>query len=315
MFLCVAPLFTSADFDAGTVIIRKPGKYRLCENISFRPNFPVNMTDDDFETLFNADLDKYSPNAFGLGFFAAIAVEADDVEISLNGYTIEQSPEHALMQRFFSVFTTGSTPFIKNAGPSQFVGAKEKFFAASNLVIKGPGTIGRSSHHGIQGNENRNVQVRDIVFRDYEVAAVSLNNVDGLYIHNCTIQRNREDIPVVGSFSAAMFIRPYIKKLKENGYSMFLRGEEVSASKVYDNLITATRNVFEDVMEKGFIDASSHPEEYHLFDNPKRVIDGPCYGFLGKLSETRSNRGDQRLQARWNLIPFCFHSRSKCSSW
>jgi hypothetical protein len=85
------------DFDLGTLIIRKPGKYRLCENISFRPNFPLDMTDDDFETLFDADLDKYSPNAYGLGFFAAIAIESHHVEIDLNGYALEQSPEHALM--------------------------------------------------------------------------------------------------------------------------------------------------------------------------------------------------------------------------
>jgi hypothetical protein len=280
MFLfCLSIL---VDFDAGTVIIKKSGKYRLCENISFRPNFPVTMTEDNFENLFDPDFDKYSPNEFGLGFFAAIAIQAHDVEIDLNGYTLEQSPEHALMQRFYANLELGSAPFIKHVGPSQFVGENDKFVPARNIVIKGPGTLGRSSHHGIHGNENRNVEIRNVVFRDFEVAAVSLNNVDGLIIQNCDIQHNRRDVPVVGLFSAARFILPYIKKLRENGYSMFIRGEMVSASKVYESLITATKNVFDDVTEKGFIDANSHPEEYHLFDNPKRVVDGPCYGLLGK---------------------------------
>ena len=42
---------------------------------------------------------------------------------------------------------------------------------------------------------------------DFEVAAVSLNNVDDLEISNCNIIRNRQDVPVVGMFSAARFIR------------------------------------------------------------------------------------------------------------
>jgi hypothetical protein len=70
------------------------------------------------------------------------------------------------------------------------------------VVIKGPGNLSRSSH-GIHGNENRNVEIRNVIFRDFEVAAVSLNNVDGLNIQNCEIQHNRRDVPIVGSFSAA----------------------------------------------------------------------------------------------------------------
>jgi hypothetical protein len=298
-------LLFAADFDAGTVIISKPGNYRLCENISFRPNFPVDMTDDAFEDLFDPDLDVYSPNAFGLGSFSAIAIEADDVTIDLNGFTLEQSAEHALLQRFFALIELASAPFIKNVGPSQFVGEKEKFGFATNVRIVGPGTLGRSSHHGIHGNQNRGVTIRNVDFRDFEVAAVSLNNVDGLKIQNCNILHNRWDVPVIGAFSSARFIRPYLKKLIENGYSMFIRGEEVPASKVYDDVITAIRNVYDDVMEKGFIDPSIHPEEHRLFDNPKRVVDGPCYGFLGKKTLLKEHR--IFLQASLVSQPFvCF---------
>ncbi|KAG7337206.1 hypothetical protein IV203_013850 [Nitzschia inconspicua] len=269
-----------ADFDNGTVIISKPGMYRLCENISFRPNFPVEMNDIVFEQLFDPDLTAYNPNAFGLGFFCAIAIQSNDVELDLNGFTLEQSPEHALMQRFFALIELASAPFIKNVGPAEFVGEKGHFAAATKVVIKGPGTLGRSSHHGIHGNQNRDVTIRKVTFRDFEVAAVSLNNVDGLKIQRCNVLHNRWDVPVTGIFSAARFIRPYVKKLMENRYSMIIRGEEVWAAKVYNDLITAIRNVFDDVVANGFIDASAHPEEYRLFDNPKRVVDGPCYGFL-----------------------------------
>ena len=60
---------------------------------------------------------------------------------------------------------------------------------------------------GIHGNENSDVTISDVTFRDFEVAAVSLNNVDGLTIENCIVERNRHDVPVLGLFSSARFIR------------------------------------------------------------------------------------------------------------
>lgn len=60
---------------------------------------------------------------------------------------------------------------------------------------------------GIHGNENTNVKIAAVEFRDFEVAAVSLNNVDTLEISDCDIVQNRHDVPVVGLFSAARFLR------------------------------------------------------------------------------------------------------------
>ena len=60
---------------------------------------------------------------------------------------------------------------------------------------------------GIHGNENTNVLIANVEFHDFEVAAVSLNNVNGLEISDCNVARNRHDVPVVGLFSAARFIR------------------------------------------------------------------------------------------------------------
>jgi hypothetical protein len=65
---------------------------------------------------------------------------------------------------------------------------------------------------GIHGNENSNILIRDVTFRDFEVAAVSLNNVDNLRIQDCQVLRNRQDVPVSGMFSAARFLR-YVKHL------------------------------------------------------------------------------------------------------
>mmetsp|Transcript_12613 Transcript_12613/g.27388 ORF Transcript_12613/g.27388 Transcript_12613/m.27388 type:complete len:88 (-) Transcript_12613:3020-3283(-) len=60
---------------------------------------------------------------------------------------------------------------------------------------------------GIHGNENTNIKIADVEFRDFEVAAVSLNNVDNLEISGCNVVKNRHDVPIVGLFSAARFIR------------------------------------------------------------------------------------------------------------
>lgn len=271
------------DFANGTLIINVSGVYGLCEDISFCPNAPVvssdgTLPDDAFDPIFPSAI--YDEHAFALGFFAAISICTDNVTILLNGYTFDQCEAHALMQRFFSIIELAAEPFIGGAGPHMFVGPNETFTCGNNIAILGPGVMGRSSHHAIHGNGNKNVTVRDILFRDFEVAAVAINKVDGLQIINCVVDGNRQDVPVVGLFSAARFIRPYMKYLKEHSYSMSLRNQVVSASTVYDKLIASINNVYKDVMSIKQIDAIAHPDEYRLFNNPHRVIDGPCYVFL-----------------------------------
>ena len=144
------------------------------------------------------------------------------------------------------------------------------------------------AHHlisslGIHGNENTNVIISDVTFQDFEVAAVSLNNVDGLVISKNTISGNRKDVPITGMFSAARFIRPYGKYLKDMNYSLKDSSGAVwkTAEQAYDDLIVSINNVYEDVIYNGgTINSDTHPVEHHLFDNPHRVVDGPCYALL-----------------------------------
>lgn len=63
-------------------------------------------------------------------------------------------------------------------------------------------------------------------------------------------------------------------------YSMTLRGSNTTAAEVYSKLVSSIANVYRDVMNSGFIDKKAHPTEYKLFNNPHRVVDGPCYVFL-----------------------------------
>ena len=161
---------TSSDFEHGTLIIDKPGRYRLMESVSFEPKTNGQLSKDAPETWMYPDraLDggKYASPAYNLGFFAAIAITSDNVTLDLNGHTIEQSKNHALIQRFFSVIELNSSPFPANTGPTDF-GDETTFKAAHNVVIRN-GKTGRSSHHGIHGNSNNNIKLIGLEVTDFE---------------------------------------------------------------------------------------------------------------------------------------------------
>lgn len=178
----------------------------MCEDITFNPN-PPSETVPPCEAFTPEFGDVYDENSFGLGFFAAIAIAADGVDLYLNGHTLEQSKGHALIQRFYANIELNNSPFIAGAGPAQFVGDGDTFHPSSYVRILGPGKLGRSSHHGIHGNNNANIEISNVAFEDFEVAAISLNNADGVQIRDNTVIGNRKDVPVTGMFSAAHFIR------------------------------------------------------------------------------------------------------------
>ena len=284
-------LLSQSDFEDGTYEISEPGVYRLAEDISFNPH-PVGSLGEDgvtrldaysaglpFRSQMGKTAGQYDPAAYGLGFYAAMTIFADGVTLDLNGHTIDQHAEHALLQRFFAVIELADRPFVPSQGPHGF-GAKIR--SASNVTIKN-GTIGRSAHHGIHGNGNRNVKIKNVDFVDFEIAAVALNGVEGLKVIETTA-RNREDVPVIGTYSNARFIAAYLDWLVITGSSTTLRvqGIEQSASQIQAALRKSVNAVFEDVIEdgEGFINPTEHPDAYALFHNQHGIIDGNSYGFL-----------------------------------
>ena len=302
------------DFTHGTYIIDQPGVYVLGENISFNPNSrdelqalwasgELNLPNqvDAYGSsmpLFNQflfgpgssfspggpDDARYDPAAYGIGFFAAIAIATDDVELDLNGFTIEQSAEHALMQRFFAVIELADQPFIPSQGPADF---GSRLSAAHRVKIHN-GTIGRSAHHGIHGNANSDVEISDVRFVDYEVAAVALNGADRVEIRN-VVARNRKDVPVLGTFSSAMFIKSYVDDLVRAGSATTLtvNGTLLTAADIQQDLREVINNVHGDIVvrkhtagDRVAIDEQTHPVEFGLFHNKHGVIDGNSYSFL-----------------------------------
>ncbi len=314
-------------FSGGTLIIdTEDGYFKLGESIEFNPNPlgtlvtkadaglvpPGDPTADNIialdaslagrPLLSQYDLDGpgpdqgYDPAAFGIGFFAAIAIPADDVTVDLNGYTLEQSEEHALLQRFYANIELASAPFIPGQGPHDF---GSTFDPANNVTILN-GTLGLSSHHGIHGNRNENVTIQNIKFKDFEVAALALNGVDGAVIEDVTAT-NRKDVPVLGTFSNALFIVPYINYLAywdaRDGDTDLVLDLPTGSLSIFDiqaGLVNAINNVYEDVIgrepnhrrrprkhsKRGSINPSRHEDEFNLFHNPFGVVDGNAYGIL-----------------------------------
>lgn len=316
-----AIVLTEADFAFGTYIIDQPGTYILGEDISFNPNSPATLTEavetgaipPDLAAMLglSAPVDayhagsplftqfayspvefspggpldaRYDPAAYGVGFFAAIAITAEDVVLDLNRHTIEQSAEHALLQRFFAVIELADQPFITGQGPSGF---GDDIESAKNVHIMN-GTIGRSSHHGIHGNANENVKVTNVDFVDYEVGAIALNGVQGLSVVNVNAT-NRKDVPVLGTFSSAQFIKPYVEDLIRSGSTTTLTvgGVEMTATDIRDALQVAINNTHADLVAspnivdgRPQIDPVAHPDEYAVFHNREGLIDGNSYSFL-----------------------------------
>jgi len=276
----------AADFDEGTLIIDRPGAYKLCEDITFKPMVKSIESSDDPLEAFQPDFStgKYDPRAYGLGFFAAISVATSEVQLYLNGHTLQQSREHQIAQRFYANIELASAPFIATTGPHEFVGTDEdtnpppsELKSARDFYLFGPGVIGRSSHHGIHGNGNQKIQISGVTFQDFEVAAVSLNEVDGLEISDCIVIRNSRDVPLNGMFSAAHFITPYAKYLAENYPNRqisFGWGRTRTSVELYEALVQAKKEAYQTVIQR------TGDAVDPLFRNQLGVIDGPWYVLL-----------------------------------
>ncbi|CAE8641398.1 unnamed protein product [Polarella glacialis] len=168
------------DFRKGTYRIKLPGVYKLMTDIEFYPSPQTNFFPPENSTEYPLR------NGYHLGFFAAISIETSGVVIDLNGKTIRQSRAHHLLQRFFAVIELASRPFIAKVGPPQFGIVTEEINFATDAVIEN-GILGLSSHHGIHGNRNSRIFLKNLVIRDFEVGGISLNGAEELLIQNVTI--------------------------------------------------------------------------------------------------------------------------------
>lgn len=249
------------DFSKGTYIINKPGYYVLKENIVFNPN-----PDNDY--LPNDS--KYETLGYSLGFFAVISIAAKDVYLDLNEYCISASPEFTLQQRFFSIIELANAPFIVNEGPSNFT-TSESFKAAENTIIRN-GTLGLSSHHGVHGSMAKNILLENLKIKDFEFVGVALNGGNCFALKDIEIGPNRQDIPVLATYSAARFAKMFAKKVLSKITSTEMKNE-----------IEVKLNELENEMNETFSEAMSGTKiSSDLFRNNSKLADGNVYGVVIK---------------------------------
>uniref|UniRef100_A0A6U1T6I5 Uncharacterized protein n=1 Tax=Vannella robusta TaxID=1487602 RepID=A0A6U1T6I5_9EUKA len=223
----------------------------------------------------------YDDHAFALGFFAAINVVSDDVEIDLNGFKLQQAAEHRLQQKFFSLIELGNMPFVPREGPLPF---GDKFQSVSNIVIKN-GVLGNNAHHGIHGNFPTNVTVDNVDIFGYEIAGIALNGASCVTIKNVRLLGTATDVPVLASYLGSRLISKYVDYLVDNGYSDTLSfGETVlNAQEVQNALRAAITEAFHDVVhDDEYLDSINpeHEEAFAVLHNKKRLADGSSYGIL-----------------------------------
>ena len=258
---CYSPTYLyQSDFDKGTYIIDEPGYYILKEDIIFNPN-------SDHDWMPRPDQEEYKDHAFVLGFFAAICVKAKNVYINLNHHSIEQSKEHQLQQRFYSNIELGSSPFLPGQGPATFA---TKFVAAENVIIR-KGKLGRSSHHGIHGNNTKNVLIEHLKITGFEFVGVALNGGSYHYLHKLNIKDNDQDVPVLATYSASRFIRLFAQHLLTS--DKLSTEEKNTLEHKLDLLNEKLDNAFNQIMNTGETTES-------LFRNEERLPDGNVFGVV-----------------------------------
>jgi len=195
------------DFSSGTLILTEPGIYQLAEDIVFHPHGPG----VDNSMMPKAGMLKYPlDNGYWLGFFAAIAIKVDGVFLDFNGKSIIQSRKHHMMQRFWTGVQLGSKPFQAKTGPPHFATSGEPVIPSNKVVIV-DGTIGRSSHMGIHGNENSHIWIHNMVVNDFETGGIQLNGGKHVYISNTEVgpsyMGNQNEVPASTLSQANLLLR------------------------------------------------------------------------------------------------------------
>ena len=254
-------------FSNGTYRITRPGTYILTEDIVFNPN-----RYDDYRP--RPDQDQTYPRSQGyvLGFFAAITVEATNVIIDLNGYSISLHNSFNLQQRFCALIELASSPFVPKQGPANF---GSSIVSGQNVIIKN-GTLGQVSHHGIHGNGCKNILIENVEFKNFEVAAISINGGENITVNNCKIKNINTNINVLSTYSHAKFGLQKIKRInKQNLSKLYLHThyDDISLDEI-ENELEKEISTFEKRLQMGF------PVSDSIFYNNSGYYDGNVYGIV-----------------------------------
>lgn len=229
------------------IIIEKEGQYCISNDIivDFNPIYP---SYEDIELL----------PSLRYGFFGAILLVGENIEMDLRGHEIKMSNSFSLSQRFFSIFELNTSPFPFNDGlPIKMT--KEQWKAGTKITIRN-GRIGQSSHSSIHGNDNRQINLIKLTLYDFEVGGIMMNGCKHLFVCKCDIGPNFQNLLVNAKMSAAT-------QLIHHFYNVLPQKTEKSKEFIeLENLIEQTKM------------ATTLENVPKLFQNPQKVIDGTVYG-------------------------------------
>ncbi len=196
-------LLSQEDFATGTYRIRSPGTYILTEDIEFDP-------------LLDPDVRPDLPLS---GFwFAAISVETNNVIIRLRGHTLQASQNYINknLANVFSDIELANTPYPGPNGTFAtpvFVFRGDTSFVAANKVLIRGGILGRSSHWGIHGSNNKKIRVKNVWVRDFEVGGIVIQAPQKLTIKKVKITGLEHLITVrsttTAAFTAGVFLTQF----------------------------------------------------------------------------------------------------------
>ena len=258
-------------FDNGTFRIKNPGKYVLLEDINFNPN-----EDNDFfptqQQISSGLYPELMNGPYHLGFFAAIAVESENVIIDLNNKTLKQSEKHAFQQRFYSNIELANSPFIPKQGPGDFKG-NTTYKPAKNVLVMN-GKLGKSSHHGIHSNKADNVILHNLDITNFEVAGIALNGSSNSILSNINIHDNTQNIPILSTYSQARFIRKHLDSIPASS-SINILGTDVTRETIKNNLNNKLNETF-----TAFKNGEQLPENIFKNNEAEKGYDGNVYGIV-----------------------------------
>ena len=189
------------------------------------------------------------------------------------GKTLKQSKRHHLKQRFYAHIELASSPFIPSQGPANF---GPTIVWADRLWITN-GYLGLSSHHGIHGNNMKNVIMDNINIHDYEVGAISLNGGEHILTRNVNVSNVLNKIRVTSAFSQCRFIRPFLQKIidEDPSYSVTLEGKSLTASDILSKLQRELDEAYNTIVNE-----NENLPSTSLFYNKTQKSDCDCYGLL-----------------------------------
>eukprot|EP00486_Rosalina_sp_Unknown_P013765 CAMPEP_0201591984 /NCGR_PEP_ID=MMETSP0190_2-20130828/190002_1 /ASSEMBLY_ACC=CAM_ASM_000263 /TAXON_ID=37353 /ORGANISM="Rosalina sp." /LENGTH=1019 /DNA_ID=CAMNT_0048050547 /DNA_START=33 /DNA_END=3093 /DNA_ORIENTATION=- len=233
--------------------------------------FPTEQQMDQYPGLFSYE------GSYSLGFFAGITVECDDVVINLNGFKYEMDKRFYLQQRFFSLIEMATKPFLPHQGASTW-GLTDIFYP-DNVEIKGPGTLGRTSHHGIHSNHGTNVYIHDLDIKDFDVAGIGCNACKYTTIENIVVGPQNSDIPTLGRFTHSRAFIPRLKdlnKLHGDKELTFYGRETQTVSELCQRMVNQM-----DMIYNNYINGQEYDEDdkewaaaKKLYKNPTGWMDG-----------------------------------------